>query len=257
MSERQGNPALRGHAVVRAVAMVARRALPPLIVALARPVSRRSGVIVPIAVLSAWTVAEAIAEDIPANSAAARGSEDRGTRYGLVGVHLLAWWVPVLLASRTGRRAHVLAGAALVVAGGGLRVVAVRILGARFTGHVRVMPEQQVCTRGPYSRIRHPSYVGLLGVNMGPALSTGSVSAAIVMGAATAVTAAARVRVEEQLLLERLGEPYRRYAATTPRFVPRLGGGSPSNGSAVQELSRAWNLDRGVGFARQEGQGPV
>ncbi|WP_194838859.1 isoprenylcysteine carboxylmethyltransferase family protein [Nocardia sp. XZ_19_369] len=208
----------------RAAALLTWRALPPLVVALARPVSRRPGVIVPLAMLSAWTVAEVAAEDDAANAAAVRSSEDCGTRYGMVGTHLLAWWTPVLLASRPNRRAHVLAGAALVAVGGGLRVVAIRTLGARFTGHVHILPDQQVCTRGPYSQVRHPSYVALFGINAGPALSAGSISAAVAMGAATAISNMLRVQVEERSLHERLGLQYLRYVAATPRFVPRLGG---------------------------------
>jgi protein-S-isoprenylcysteine O-methyltransferase Ste14 len=224
VADRPWEPHWRRAKAARALALLARRALPPLVVALARPVSRRPGVIVPLIVLSAWTVAEVVAEDDAANAAAVRSSEDLGTRYGLVGTHLLAWWTPVLLASRPSTRSRVLAGAALVAVGGGLRVAAIRTLGTRFTGHVRVLPGQEVCTSGPYARVRHPSYVALLGINAGPALSAGSVLAATAMGAATVLTNVLRVRVEERLLHERLGESYARYAAATPRFVPRLGG---------------------------------
>ncbi|NBH07711.1 isoprenylcysteine carboxylmethyltransferase family protein, partial [Amycolatopsis sp. SID8362] len=172
---------------------------------------------------SAWTVAEVAAEDDAANAAAVHSGDDGGTRHGIVVTHLLAWWAPLLTTSRNRRTAPVVAGAALVVAGGWLRVAAVRALGKRFTGHVRVLPEQQVCVRGPYAFVRHPSYVGLFGLNAGPVLSAGSPAVAAAFAVATALTNLRRVRVEERLLHERLGAPYARYAAATPRFVPALG----------------------------------
>ncbi|QKG18663.1 methyltransferase family protein [Actinomadura verrucosospora] len=210
----------------RLLGLLARRAAPPAALALARPAYRRPEVLLPLAVLSAWTVAEVLAEDDEANATAAGGADDAGTRYALVGAHMLAWWVPFLVAprgNRPGRQARLVAGAAMVAAGGGLRVAAIRTLGGRFTGHVRVLPEQQVCASGPYAWVRHPSYVGLLGINAGPAVSAGSPAAAAAMLVATALGNVLRVRVEERLLHERLGAPYARYAAATPRFVPLPG----------------------------------
>jgi protein-S-isoprenylcysteine O-methyltransferase Ste14 len=198
--------------------------VPPLAAALMRPGTRRPDVLLPLLALSAWTAAEALAEDDAANLAAARGQhQDRGTRYAMVGAHLLAWWLPLLNAPRRHRwPSGPATGVALILAGGGLRVLAIRTLGSRFTGHVRTVPQQPVCDHGPYALVRHPSYLGLLGLNAGPALSRGAWPAALGAAAATMAANACRVRVEEQALLTQLGQPYADYAARTPRFVPRL-----------------------------------
>ena len=71
-----------------------------------------------------------------------------------------------------------------------------------------------LATTGPYARIRHPQYVGfvlqwptLLTLAMFPVLVTMYVLLA---------------RREEREVIEEFGEPYRRYAARTPAFFPRL-----------------------------------
>lgn len=220
---------LEGSKAGRIVGLLARRAVPPLTLALLRPGTRRPDVLLPLLALSAWTAAEALAEDDASNAAAARDpQQDQGTRYAMVGVHMLAWWLPVLAARpRRSRPARTAAAVVLILAGGALRVAAVATLGSRFTGHVRTVPEQRLCERGPYALVRHPSYVGLIGLNVGPAVSCGAWLTAACTAAATMVANAGRVRVEERALWDRLGQSYQDYAARTPRYVPRMYGRRP------------------------------
>jgi protein-S-isoprenylcysteine O-methyltransferase Ste14 len=209
----------------RIVGLLTRRAVPPLAAALLRPGTRRPDVLLPLLALSVWTAAEALAEDDAANLDAARSSQqqDRGTRYAMLGAHLLAWWLPLLTARhRRSQPARTAAGVGLILAGGALRVTAVLTLGSRFTGHVRTVPQQRVCERGPYAVVRHPSYLGLIGLNVGPALSCGAWPAVAVAAAATLAANACRVQVEESALLEKLGKPYQDYKTRTPRYVPRV-----------------------------------
>jgi protein-S-isoprenylcysteine O-methyltransferase Ste14 len=221
----------------RIAGLLARRAVPPVAVALLRPRTRQADVLLPLLALSAWTAAEALAEDDAANFEAARSPQrqDRGTRYAMVGAHLLAWWFPVLFAppGRT-QHARTTAGVTLILAGGALRVAAVLTLGSRFTGHVRTVAGQRLCERGPYSRVRHPSYVGLIGLNVGAALSCGAWPAAAGAAAATMAANASRVRVEEQALEELLGKPYQDYRTRTPRYVPRLTARRPRPAQGAQ-----------------------
>ncbi|GEM_PF-2083009 len=207
----------------RLVRVLTRRAVPPILVALASPRLRRADVLLPLAALTAWTAAELLVEDDAANAAAAANSEDAGSRYAVLGTHLTAWWVPVVLGWRSrGPTPSVALGVGSILAGGGLRVLAVHTLGARFTGHVRVMAEQPVCTSGPYAYVRHPAYSGLFGLNVGPAISCGSPFGSLVMAAATAASTFVRVRIEERALSSRLGAAYDVYARRTPRFVPAI-----------------------------------
>ena len=77
---------------------------------------------------------------------------------------------------------------------------------------------------GPYSVSRNPLYmfslIGALGVGM----QTGSLLATATVTAATAVIFVRLVGKEEAVLERLFGDAYRRYAAQTPRFFPKLSG---------------------------------
>jgi protein-S-isoprenylcysteine O-methyltransferase Ste14 len=98
-------------------------------------------------------------------------------------------------------------------------------LGANnLTDTVAVRAEATLVTSGPYRWVRHPYYV----------------VAALLMGSVTVLTAnwliglsslfvlallALRTPKEEQMLIDRFGEPYRDYMTRTGRFCPRIGRG--------------------------------
>ncbi|KAG6852333.1 hypothetical protein C0991_000635, partial [Blastosporella zonata] len=50
---------------------------------------------------------------------------------------------------------------ALLMAGGIFRIKAQRTLGKYFTWEISLKPDHKLCTIGPYSFVRHPSYLGL------------------------------------------------------------------------------------------------
>jgi protein-S-isoprenylcysteine O-methyltransferase Ste14 len=70
---------------------------------------------------------------------------------------------------------------------------------------VRVQQDraQEVVTHGPYAIVRHPMYLGVLGVMAGLALALGS-SAGVVAAAVPSGILALRIVAEERLLRERL-----------------------------------------------------
>ena len=59
------------------------------------------------------------------------------------------------------------AGVALYAVGTVLRIVPVFILGRRFSGLVAIQPGHSLVTGGLYSRIRNPSYLGLIVLTLG------------------------------------------------------------------------------------------
>jgi len=63
-----------------------------------------------------------------------------------------------------------IAGALVFVAGKALKMWAIRTLGPRWTYRVLVLPDAPLVREGPYTRLRHPNYVGVLGELIGMGL---------------------------------------------------------------------------------------
>jgi protein-S-isoprenylcysteine O-methyltransferase Ste14 len=112
------------------------------------------------------------------------------------------------------------AGLTLVVAGFALRVWAVRTLGRFFKYRVVVQEGHEVVASGPYARIRHPSYTGMIICSAGVGLALGNWLAIIAAAAPTLIGFTLRLLSEERVLVRELGEPYRAYMARTRRLIP-------------------------------------
>jgi protein-S-isoprenylcysteine O-methyltransferase Ste14 len=113
-------------------------------------------------------------------------------------------------------------GLTLMWLGIALREWAVVTLGRFFTVVVRVTSEQEVVSRGPYRRVRHPSYTGLLLTLVGLGFCLGSWLSVLALAVLPTVGLVIRIKVEEAALLSALGEPYREYAEHRRRLVPGL-----------------------------------
>jgi protein-S-isoprenylcysteine O-methyltransferase Ste14 len=112
------------------------------------------------------------------------------------------------------------AGIAVMWAGFGLRAWAVRTLGRFFRVEVTVDTGQTVVDTGPYTRVRHPSYTGLLVFYLGLGIcldSYLSVAAAVLLPLAAVVN---RIDHEERTLRRELGQAYELYSSRTRRLVP-------------------------------------
>ena len=80
-----------------------------------------------------------------------------------------------------------------------------------------------LATTGPYAVIRHPQYLGFIGILLGfllqwPTLLT------LLMFPVLLVMYVRLARREEREALTAFGEAYRQYMATTPGWIPRLPG---------------------------------
>ena len=111
------------------------------------------------------------------------------------------------------------AGLALLVAGALLRLGPMLELGRRFSAVVAIQPEHALHTRGFYAAIRHPSYLGILLMDLGFAGVFRSVLAVVLFPLAFWMFKR-RMDVEEALLRETFGDAYRAYARRTARLVP-------------------------------------
>jgi len=138
---------------------------------------------------------------------------------GFVGAALVAGHVPA--AALPAQPAAFAIGAIVMAAGLALRWWSVLVLGRSFTVDVRVRDEQQVVDRGPYGVVRHPSYTGLLLVFIGFGLMLANGLALAIVVVIPVAALVNRIRVEERMLADGIGEPYRRYLARVRyRIVP-------------------------------------
>jgi protein-S-isoprenylcysteine O-methyltransferase Ste14 len=114
----------------------------------------------------------------------------------------------------------VIAGIVIFSAGEAMRVSAKVALGRYFTYTVQTSSDQPVITSGPYRILRHPSYTGILLIVIGAGAVWGNWFG---LGALTLMTLAGvsyRIHVEENALLEELGDRYRSYAEHHKRLIP-------------------------------------
>jgi protein-S-isoprenylcysteine O-methyltransferase Ste14 len=139
--------------------------------------------------------------------------------FGILLGLLLAFKAPIAAISST-RVFLFWLGILLIYAGIALRFYAITVLGVFFTTTVAVAAEQTVIEAGPYRLIRHPSYTGFLIILLGFGLSlTNWLSLLVIMGCAL-IGLSYRIRVEERILQEHLGQQYQEYMRRTKRLIP-------------------------------------
>jgi protein-S-isoprenylcysteine O-methyltransferase Ste14 len=108
-----------------------------------------------------------------------------------------------------------------MVAGMGLRLWAMRTLGAYFTRTLTVRSDQTVIDSGPYRVVRHPGYAALLTFLTGyGCLVTGTIWMGVLALVAMALAYTRRIPAEEAMLVSELGDAYRSYQKRTWRIVP-------------------------------------
>lgn len=110
-------------------------------------------------------------------------------------------------------------GVLVCLLGGVLRIWPVYVLGNRFSGLVAIQPGHTLETRGIYSMIRNPSYLGLLAASLGWVLVFRSGVGVLLVGSLLAPLVA-RIRAEERLLRSRFGSEYEAYCVHTWRLLP-------------------------------------
>lgn len=111
-------------------------------------------------------------------------------------------------------------GVLLIFLGSVLRRYCFRTLGEYFTGDVRAKRDQPVIDSGPYRLVRHPSYTAAMMMFIGIGLALGSWLSFALLTIATIAAYSYRVAVEERVLLDTIGEPYRVYMKERKRFIP-------------------------------------
>ena len=112
------------------------------------------------------------------------------------------------------------AGAAVMVAGAGLVATGATALGSALTPWPKPKPGTILREHGPYCRIRHPIYTGLVLGTAGWGLTSAS-AAVVVLAAALAAVLDGKARREEGRLVAAV-PGYARYMNRTRRFLPGI-----------------------------------
>ena len=115
---------------------------------------------------------------------------------------------------------HVLSSIAI---GGGFWLLA-----AAWNVLYRAQREHRLATTGPYARIRHPQYVGFILIMVGFLLQWPTLVTVVMFPILVTMYVRLAIREEREAEIE-FGDEYRRWAARTPRFVPRLGARSAAD----------------------------
>ena len=112
-------------------------------------------------------------------------------------------------------------GVGLTLLTAALLMWTLRSLGPNLTDTVVTRAAHTLVTRGPYRWVRHPFYDCMALFVLSVSLMMASWF--VMLGGGLMFTLLAiRSRTEEQKLLERFGEPYRAYRASTGRFLPKI-----------------------------------
>lgn len=113
-------------------------------------------------------------------------------------------------------------GFAVAVMGFLIRWMAILQLGKMFTVDVAISSDHQLKTDGLYSKIRHPSYLGLLLIIWSIAICEHNIIGYAVIIIPTFLALNYRINVEEKALISEFGQQYIDYQKITARLFPGI-----------------------------------
>ena len=113
-----------------------------------------------------------------------------------------------------------LVGIILLAMGVFLRFWGILHLKSQFTRYVTVREGDEIVSTGPYRKLRHPLYTGLLFITLGMALFFTSAIAAVLGGVAMVWALLKRINYEERLLIEKFGPDYQHWMKKRARLIP-------------------------------------
>ena len=134
----------------------------------------------------------------------------------------LATWLPhwFRIAAMPGLPTVAWMGVLLGLLGVGLRLWALLTLRERYTRTLFVQDEHLIERGGPYRWIRHPGYLGSLLCLNGIALASGNWVTLLASLVATSAAYSYRIKVEDEMLVRSLGEPYAVYRREVRALLP-------------------------------------
>jgi len=137
----------------------------------------------------------------------------------MLGWPLLLWLLaPLVQLPSLGRLAHGTLGHLGPLVGTWLSLLGVLLV---VLGWRRIHDATGLVADGIYARMRHPQYAGLLLFTLGWLLHWPTILT-LLLWPVLIIAYVRLARREEEAMQQRFGESYTAYAATTPRFIPRL-----------------------------------
>jgi hypothetical protein len=137
-------------------------------------------------------------------------------------------------------------------------VVALTGTGLRAWASGTIRKNVVLAVSGPYAFTRNPLYLGSFLVGLGLTIGAGLWYLVAIYVVGFAGLYGWKMKLEERLLAERFGEPFREYAAEVPLFLPRVRpyrqpGGGPAardGGFRLQQYlrHREYNVLLGIGL---------
>ena len=104
----------------------------------------------------------------------------------------------------------------------GLFAASSRELGRNWSLVARTRSDHELVRTGPYSRVRHPIYLGLLLFVVAMAVGLGHWAQLLIALPFFFAGTAIRMKVEDSLLEKSFGDTFRDYRKSTPALIPRL-----------------------------------
>ncbi|HEY6977710.1 MAG TPA: isoprenylcysteine carboxylmethyltransferase family protein [Chitinophagaceae bacterium] len=100
------------------------------------------------------------------------------------------------------------------------RIWAIHTLGKQFTPTVQIKEDQKLVTSGPYSVVRHPSYLGAMWAMVGTSVFLNSIIGTIISFVCMFYAYYTRIATEEQALSELFGKKYSEYQKKVKKLIP-------------------------------------
>jgi protein-S-isoprenylcysteine O-methyltransferase Ste14 len=97
-----------------------------------------------------------------------------------------------------------------------------RALGPNWSLVARTRSDHELVRRGPYARVRHPIYLGMLLFLLALAVALGHWLQLVIGLPLFFAGTVIRTRIEDQLLEQAFGDVFRDYRDSTPALLPRL-----------------------------------
>ncbi|WGI17181.1 isoprenylcysteine carboxylmethyltransferase family protein [Methanonatronarchaeum sp. AMET-Sl] len=113
-------------------------------------------------------------------------------------------------------------GITLFTAGLTIRYWSLHTLGKNFNRTVKVKRQQELITKGPYKKIRHPSYLGLILITISIPIILGQITGLIITAILITTTIKWRMDYEEKTMEKEIGQRYIEWKNKRHRLIPPI-----------------------------------